>query len=322
MKPKQTIVLLGPQHPEPTIATTLRALNVRGPVAVVAAGLQERESETNALPALGVPSVNLKLHARADVVFSTDAELAAAYKERQTQLRLMQDFYRIRLDHAHAAARAISVRHVAPAILAAEAAVSLDLLRRLDTDHRERTAGLLAEFTERWRPLERIAVARHRKKLAAIISATDAIVIAGGQIATLLNRLRLFDVLGLIEHRPIIAWSAGAMVLSERVILFHDSPPHGEPIAEMLDTGLGLVPGAVILPDPRTRLRLDDRERVSELAQRFAPAACLGMPPGSSLTLVDGAVTASSRLLRLHASGIVSEDSDGQPLLTPDQFVP
>lgn len=318
----RTIVLLGPQHPEPTIAATLRSLGVRGPVAVVAAGLQERESEAAALPALGVPGVNLKLHARADVVFSTDAELAAAYKERQTQLRLMQDFYRIRLDHAHAAARAISVRHVSPALLAAERAASLDVLRRLDRDHLERTRALLAEFTARWKPLERATVARHRKKVASIVASCDAIVIAGGQIATLLNRLRLFELIELVGALPIIAWSAGAMVLTERVILFHDHPPHGEPIAELLDAGLGLVRDAVVLPDPKVRLALDDPDRVAELAQRFAPAACLGMPPRSRVTLVDGAITSSSGVLRLDPAGTVLDDGTEQHLLSPDRFVP
>ena len=39
----------------------------------------------------------------------------------------------------------------------------------------------------------------------------------------------------------------------------------GPGIAEVLDAGFGLVPGLVVLPDPRRRLRLDDRERVARL---------------------------------------------------------
>ncbi len=70
------------------------------------------------------------------------------------------------------------------------------------------------------------------------------------------------------------------MVLTEKVVLFHDHPPHGQGIAEVLDAGFGLVPGLVVLPDPRRRLRLDDRERVGRLAQRFAPAACVAMDHG------------------------------------------
>lgn len=318
------IVLLGPQHPEPTVAAVLRGLGVRGPVAVVAAGLQERESDAGALPELGVSAINLTLHARAEEVFGADAALAAAYKERQTTLRLMQDFYRIRLDHAHAAARAISVRHVAPRLLAAERAVSLDTLRRLDAEHLDRTSSLTAEFNERWRPLDRPAVARHRDQLATLLDHADAIVITGGQIATLLNRLRLFELFDLAGARPIVAWSAGAMVLTERVVLFHDSPPHGEPIAEVLDAGLGRVRGVVALPAPHTRLRLDDGDRMMDLATRFAPAACLGLPLRARITAHAGQVTELDGVVRIETDGVVAAPivdarSAGHAL---DEFVP
>lgn len=318
------IVLLGPQHPEPTIGAVLRGLGVRGPVGVVAAGLQERESDASALPDLGVPAINLTLHARAEEVFGADPALATAYKERQTTLRLMQDFYRVRLDHAQAAARAISVRHVAPRLLAAERAVSLDVVRRLDDDHLERTSALTAEFDARWRPLERPAVARHRDQLATLLDHVEAIVVTGGQIATLLNRLRLFEVFDLAGAKPIVAWSAGAMVLTERVVLFHDHPPHGEPIAEVLDAGLGRVRGAVAFPDPHTRLRLDDPDRMMELAQRFAPAACLGLPPRARVTVESGQVVEAHGVVRIGTDGVVAA-----PIVDPrsgghalDEFVP
>ncbi len=92
--------------------------------------------------------------------------------------------------------------------------------------------------------------------------------------------LRLLD-------RPVFAWAGGAMVVTERVVLFHDSPPQGAGNAEILDAGLGLVPGLVALPDPRLRLRLDDRERVGLFAGRFAPAACVAMDHGA-ITYYDG----------------------------------
>ena len=62
--------------------------------------------------------------------------------------------------------------------------------------------------------------------------------IAGGHVASLLNRLKLFDVLGLAAGKPIFAWSAGAMVLTDRIVLFHDYPPYGSDIAQVLDAGL------------------------------------------------------------------------------------
>ena len=302
------MTLLGPQHAQPTVARALRDLGVRGPVAVVTAGWQERESDANVIPDLGVPAVNLTLHVRAEEVFAGDAEFAAAYKARQSRLKTMQDFYRVRLDHAALAAHAIGVRHVDPALLADEQAISIDLVRRLDEDHRERCRAHHEAFSLRWSTTERERVARHRKELTALIEPTDALVIAGGHVAVLLNRLMMFDVLGLTGDRPVIAWSAGAMVLTERVVLFHDHPPYGPPIAEVLDTALGLARGLVVLPHPRLRLRLDDAERVGMLARRFAPAACVALDHGAKVTLTGGVVTGGANLLRLATDGEIDRD--------------
>jgi hypothetical protein len=304
-KPSGVAVVLGPQHAQPSIAACLRNLGIGGPVALVTAGLQERESESSAIPELGVPAVNLTLHARGEDLFAKDPELAAAYKARQTRLKLMQDFYRTRLDHATAAARAISVRHVDEALLAEEHETSMAVLRRLDYKHLVRCAEVNAEFEARWQPLTRPHVARHRGELAAILERTAAVVIAGGHIAVLLNRLRMFDVAGLFGARPVLGWSAGGMALTERVVLFHDQPPYGQPLAEVLDAGLGLAPGVVVLPNPRLRLRLDDPARVSHYAQRFAPATCVALDHGGRLDFRGGAATGGELAQRLRPDGAV-----------------
>jgi peptidase E len=313
------ITLLGPQHAQPTVGRALRDLRIRGPVAVVTAGWQERESDPGVIPELGVPAVNLTLHARADEAFARDPEFAAAYKARQSRLKTMQDFYRVRLDHAALAAHAIGVRHVDPALLADEQAISIDLVRRLDEDHLERCRAHHEAFSLRWSTTERERVARQRRELAALIAPTDALIIAGGHVAVLLNRLMMFDVLGLTGDRPIIAWSAGAMVLTERVVLFHDHPPYGPPIAEVLDTALGLARGLVVLPHPRLRLHLDDTERVAMLARRFAPAVCVAMDHGARITLEDGAVAAGANLQRLAPDGAIDR---GWPAHTQDDPEP
>lgn len=302
----RAVVLLGPQHAQPSIAGVLRGLSITGPVALITAGLQERESEASAIPELGVPAVNLTLHARGEELFAKDPELAAAAKARQTRLRLMQDFYRTRLDHANAAARSISVRHVDDALLAEEGAVSMSVIRRLDAEHLERCHKVNAEFAARWQLQARPHVARHRGELAAIVERTSAIVISGGHIAVLLNRLRMFDLVSLFGDRPVIGWSAGAMALTERVVLFHDQPPYGQPLAEVLDAGLGLCTGVAVLPNPRLRLRTDDRARVAHYAQRFAPATCVTLDHGARLELSAGKASLSSEAQIFTAEGLLS----------------
>jgi hypothetical protein len=299
------VVVLGPQHAQPSIAAVLRGIAGSGPVALVTAGLQERESEASAIPELGVPAINLTLHARGEDIFSKDTELATAYKTRQTRLRLMQDFYRARLEHASLAAHAISVRHVDESLLAEESRESMAVIRRLDQGHLDRCRQVNAEFTARWQPGNRPQVARHRGEVAAIIERSSAVVIAGGHVAVLLNRLRLFDLGGMIGKRPIIGWSAGGMILTDCVVLFHDQPPFGQPIAEVLDVGLGLAPGLVVLPNPRLRLRLDDSARVSHYAQRFAPATCVALDHGARVDIRDGCVVGGSDAQLLHVDGSV-----------------
>ena len=305
---QQSITLLGPQHTEPSVARVLRELGVHGPVALITAGWQEREDDPASLPYLGVAAINLGLHARANDVFSKDPQLAAAEKARQARLKLMQDFYRIRLDHADQAARAIGVRHVDPQILAEEQAASLAVVRRIDVDHVARCRAVRDALSRELPAASRPAVAQHRRELAAAIEPCHAIVIAGGHIAVLLNRIRLFNAVELFGTRPIIAWSAGAMALTEQVVLFHDNPPHGRGIAEVLDEGLGLVQGLVALPEPALRLRLDDQSRVSQYAGRFAPAACIAMDRAARITVKGGAVVAATDVQRLRENGTVTSE--------------
>jgi peptidase E len=300
-------VVLGPQHAQPSVAAVLREVAGAGPVALITAGLQERESESSAIPELGVPAINLTLHARGDAVFAKDPALAAGFKARQTRLRLMQDFYRARLEHANLAARAISVRHVDEALLAEEGRVSMAVIQRLDQDHLDRCREVYRGFDERWQPGARALVARHRGEVAAILERTTAVVIAGGHVAVLLNRIRMFDLEGVLGKRPVIGWSAGAMILTDRIVLFHDQPPYGQPIAEVLDSGLGLAPDLVVLPNPRLRLHLDDAARVSHYAQRFAPATCVALDHGARLDVRDGRVVGGRDAQRLRADGSVDK---------------
>jgi hypothetical protein len=301
------IVLCGAQHPDPALPRVLRELGITGPAAVITAGWQEREGEPGVIPDPGVPVVDLGLHARGEQVFADDAELAEAYKARQLKLKVMQDFYRVRLDHAEQAARAVSVRIADPELAAEELVASLSVIRHIDREHLARCRAVHAGFAAAVRPQDRPVVARHIEELRQLIAPAEVVVIAGGHVAVLLNRLRLFAIAELAGARPIVAWSAGAMALTERVVLFHEDPPHGQAISEVLDEGLGLARDLVVLPEPRLRLHLEDAGRVGELAQRYAPARCIAVDSGAQLWIDGGQVVRAAFAQRLDPSGAVEQ---------------
>lgn len=300
----RAVVLLGAQRFDPTLGSVVATLGVEGRIAVITAGWQERESEDKDLEEhLQGRTVNLRLHARAEEVFQRDRELAAAHRQRQEVLRHKQDFYRIRLEHELEANHVIRQRKAPREILEEEQAASIGAIRLLDDYHLNQCRRVHLEFEEEVRPFERPWIARHRRQLEKILGECAALCIAGGHVASLLNRLRLFGIARLLGEQPVFAWSAGAMAIADRVVLFHDNPPQGPGAAEVLDRGLGLASGVVPLPQPETRLRLEDPERVSLLARRFGPARCLAFPARAHVTLKDGAWYEPSAVLRLLEDG-------------------
>ncbi|WP_236516565.1 hypothetical protein [Sandaracinus amylolyticus] len=316
-RPPRAIVLLGAQRFDPTLGAAAAELGLDGPIATITAGWQEREGEDSDLHEhLGKRTINLRLHRRADEIFRADPELHAAHRKKQERLRHKQDFYRIRLEHELDANHVIRQRKAPPEILAEEEAAAIGAIRLLDEYHLGQCAKVESEFDAAWRPFERDSIARHRHEIAEILRDTVALAIAGGHVATLLNRLRLFGVAELIDGQAVLAWSAGAMAISDRVVLFHDSPPQGPGASEVLDRGLGLCSGVVPLPHPETRLRLDDAERVALLARRFAPARCLAMPAGARITYREGRFGSPHRVLRLSIDGTRS------PVQPTDDLLP
>lgn len=276
----RSLTLLGPQR-QPTLVEEIDRLGIGGPVAVVTAGWQEREAEVEEFREhLGRAVVNLELHERLEAVFADDPELFHAHRARQNRLRAMQRLYRYRLDFALEPARELLRRDGDPQLLEPERRAAIEALRELDRRQLERIGEVHRELEERYAPLSRPAVAAHRRELARRLAESAAVAIAGGHVAVLVNRLRLFGVAELIGDLPVFAWSAGAMALTERIVLFHDSPPQGMGNPEVLDLGLGLAPGVVALPHAGKRLRLRDPARVEILARRFAPAVCVPFDPG------------------------------------------
>lgn len=308
---RSRVVLLGPQRFDPTVAATVESLGIDGEIASVTAGWQEREAEDaelrDHLLGMGSRTVNLMLHRRGEDVFQTDREFAAGHRLRQERLRQLQTVYRAKLAHAKEASLQVLAMKAEPWLIEPEIEEAIGAVARLDDHHARRVEEIDTEFEKNWKPLERDVIARHREEIRGIVEASSAIAIAGGHVAVLLNRMRLFDVAGLVGHRPILAWSAGAMVVSHRIVLFHDSPPQGAGTAELLSTGLGLFPGVVALPHASTRLRLDDPKRVSFLARRFGPEQCVALDKGTRLDWDGLQVAAAPGTRVLTASGRLEE---------------
>ena len=300
----RAVVLLGPQRFDPSLGESVAKLGVSGRIAVITAGWQEREAEDDELTAhLDGRTVNLRLHERAEDVFKRDPALRTAHRERQEVLRHRQDFYRIRLECGLEAERVIRQRSAPADILDDEAVASVDALRALDAWHLAQCARVRKDFEGRCDRAASPALAKHRKEVASIMKDCDAVAIAGGHVASLLNRLAMFEIGRLVGSRVVFAWSAGAMAISERVVLFHDHPPQGPGASEVLDEGLGLVHGVVVFPEPEERLELGDRERIELLARRFAPAVCLGFPARSRVIVRGGRLSAPDGVLALRRDG-------------------
>jgi len=206
------LAFLGPQRFNPTLARAVATLGVEGDLATVTAGWQERELEVEELHEhLGGRAVNLELHRRAELVFAADPELAAAHHRRQELFREMQEIYVLRLDSMLAACVTLDARPGHAQLLEQERAAAMEAVQALDLAHHARIAEVHGEFDARWRPLERPALAAQRSEIARLIDGVEALAIAGGHIAALINRLRLFDVMALAGDRPVLAWSGGAM---------------------------------------------------------------------------------------------------------------
>ena len=306
--PHPCIGLLGPQRFDPNLSEVVRALKVEPPIAIVTAGWQERESEDEELrDHLGVEVRNLRIWERVERVFDEDPELLDGLRSRFDSLRRLQELYDVRLAHALEAARELCARSEPAELLEPEIEDALAAVRSLDEHHLQRVSELNADFESAWRLDERDALGAAREAVAAELADSRALCLAGGHVAVLLTRMRLLGVLDAWDERPLIGWAAGAMVLCERVVLFHDSPPQGAGNAEVFAPGFGLCPDVVALPHASRRLDLEDPVRVGLLARRFAPARCGALDPKSGLLVQGGQLRPLNGTRELCADGRVAE---------------
>ncbi|MEO6593126.1 MAG: Type 1 glutamine amidotransferase-like domain-containing protein [Planctomycetota bacterium] len=304
-------ILLGPQRHVPIVRAAVETLVPEarsGPLAVVTAGWEERESEEQELREhVQRPLHNLAIWERVERIFERDPELLEAMRQRHDRLRSVQERYRLRLQGLIGATAELLRREGDPAVLDPERQESMSMLRQLDDQHVARIAEIHREFEVLWRPHDRTSVVREKLEISRRLRDASCLMIAGGHVSVLLHRLRLFDVFGLWGDRPVIAWSAGAMVLTQRIVLFHDSPSQGNSDTEVMEAGFGLVPDVVALPHAKQRLQTEDALRVQMFARRFAPASCALLDRGSRLDWRGGRWQALPGTRRLVEDGSVVE---------------
>ncbi len=296
------LILLGSRHEGPELSDVLRDLGVDGRVALISAGWQEWEQDDeDARDRLGA-MVNLDLYGRAERVWHDDPDLAGAHRALGERIRGLRRAYNVRLAPTMDAWLSLEAMHGDDAVLGPEREDALEAVRSLDRHHLARMTEVRADFNDRWRPQDRAAVRSERQEVERILADSAAVVVEGGHVPVLLNRLRLFGITDLLDRKTVVARSGGAMVLGTRVVFFHDSPPWGPGHSEIGEVGLGLYDGVVSLPLAARRLRLDDPGRVSRLARRFAPDTCLLLEAGTRAVLKGGHWT-MEHARRLSASG-------------------
>lgn len=305
-------LIVGPQRPTICIGEAIASAGIDArSFAVISAGWQEAEDDIDDVrAAVGRPLEDLRLYLRTEALFRADPALHAAYRQRQDRLRELQRLYALRLRQLALAARHTLRANADPEIAAGEQRHAIRQLRALDRHHLRATEKLHREFEAGWQHDEHVAWRAHRDEVAAMIEGHDGVLITGGNVIVLMNRMRLFGLAPLLADKTVVGWSAGAMVLAPRIVLFHDRMPQGRREPEVLGAGCGLVEGTVVLPDGVHRLRQGDRLRLGLMARRFSPQRCIvldnetGMRfDGNDVAWVEGArrLTRGGRIVRVEA---------------------
>jgi hypothetical protein len=283
-------VVLGPQRPNPNAPQVLRELSPgTGPIVVLTAGWRSDELDEEVVQRhLGPEAAVLPLYSWFEVVMRELPDLRAAYRARQDALVDLRRLHRIRLHRALEVVREL-IEQPDTEIVRETLLLAVEDVRRIDRQLTTSAAAIHADHARASEPwTAHPSIARLRERATVALNGSRAVAIAGGHVAVLLNRMQFFgvdEVLARIaaEGRPIVAWSAGSMILTDNIVLFYDDPPDGPAFPELLDRGFGIVPGVVLLPHARQRLRLDQPARVAALATRFGPAACIGTENGAWL---------------------------------------
>lgn len=279
--------LLGPQRRDPNLVEVLDHLGVSGPLVAITAGWRHDEDELGPLEAAVGKVSHLPLYRWFDEVPDQAPDIAKLYKERQSRIVRFKELYRLRMSMGLDTVRAlVRTKSAEPGLVEQQIQSASEVVRGIDREALAAVDAVRADYSRLVQRFECPAIAARRDEVDAAIEDAGAILVAGGHVAVLRNRMLFFGAEHPIRRAmergvPVLAWGAGAMVMTRRIVLFYDDAPDGSADAEILDHGLGLAPDLVALPHARERLRLGDAARVSALARRFGPDACIALEKGA-----------------------------------------
>jgi hypothetical protein len=293
-----TTVLLGPQRFRTTVGSVIHGVAPEGPIATVTAGWQDREGNTGELDAiLDGRGQHLNLYGRLSHVLETDQRFAEAALGHRDAVDELAGLYTARLHSALESVYSIQRRTVRPDLADAALADGVRVVQSIDRWYLETLDQLYGELQAAAPPQDSEVIARHRAEVAETLRHAGALAIAGGHVGVLLRCLKLF-VVELPPPLPVLGWSAGAMSLTDRVVLYNDLGPRGVVGSEVWDRGLSRAPRIVAFPHARRRLSMDDPMLLQVLVRRFGDARCLLLDDGARVDLgPHGELPAGARVI-------------------------
>ena len=278
----QPLMLLGHQRENPRLQSVLEKWNIRDSVALVSAGWEEDEEDDQWVrDALDCQVVNTHLYRLADELFHQDPEVLTLLRERQDRLRELREVNELQTENLCVVARQLWQRQEQSAAAVFPLQQTIAQLRQIDVSYLQAVSTVIREFDQRIGSKRRPSVLAYREAVLKRIAGCQALLIAGGHVGVLLNRLNLCRLLRHVSL-PIIAWSGGAMVLGQRVVFYDHFVPHAKREVELSRKGLNLFSGMQLFPRAAERLNLQDVCELTLLARRM-DGECLVLDAHSQL---------------------------------------
>ena len=234
--------LLGPQRFLTTAGAVVRGLGVDGPVATITAGWEERESDDGELDAvLDGRASNLRLYARPRTSSTVTRRCADASLALRDAMDDLSGALHGRLDHGLDAVTRCGRRTGRDGRRRGGLDDAVDAVRRPSTVVPRRGPRALRRGVL---PVWLSSAARSSTSTGPEVgrgrsTARSALAVAGGHVGYPAVDASSSSSGGAADL-PVVAWSAGAMAMCDRVVLFHDTVARRG--RELWDRGLGRRP--------------------------------------------------------------------------------